>query len=217
MRLNSYRNYIEVQRRTIDKTKKYSFFEENVSQLNYKDEIIAFPTELEGYIFNCINYLVENSFFSKYNPISNHINSHFGLRKTVTQDLLTRLTGFSLSTISRNLNQALESELINVSSKLYRKPRLYQLQSFSLRESQQVLYVDAIIFKRKIKFQKILNNLYRLKKTPPKSSFNMIKSKIKSLIQQISQFEQEFNLLRKKREKLLQFIKSKELLSENSF
>ena len=208
MRLNSYRNYIEAQRRTIKKTKKYSFFKEDVSQFKFRDEIIAFPPHLEKIIFEFIIFLVENEDFSEYNPIFNHVYGHLGIRKTVTQDFLIKITGFSLSTISRNLNQALENELISATPKLYKKPRFYQLQSLSLSMTQYILNTDAIIFNWSSKFQRLLDNLDESKIPTMNSSFYMIKSKIESLIQQISQFEEESNLLRKNREELLQSIRS---------
>ena len=102
----------------------------------------------------------------------------------------------------------MDFELINAGPKLYRKPRFYQLQSISLSITQHILDIDALIFNWKLKFQKILDNLNKSKIPASDSSSCMIKSKIESLKEQISQFEEGSNLLRKNEEDLFQSIKS---------
>jgi len=208
LRTNSYRNYVEAQRRAINQIQKYTYFDENVSNLGYGDEIINFPPVLEKLIHEIVSFLVENSFPSQDDPISNLIFAHFCIRKFLTQELLVQITNLSLSTISRYLKRAVENDFIIALPKQYKTSRIYQLPSLSLYITKLILDTDAFIFSWKAKFQEMLEELYT-SKLEFTESFNLIKLKLEHLITQISESENGSKLLANARVELLENFASR--------
>jgi hypothetical protein len=187
-RLNSYRNYIEAQRRAINGTQKYPFFKENTTNFEFSDTHIRFPEEIQKLITKIINNSDLSAIFNRDNTIANFIYSYLAFYGSVTQDILVKVTGMSLSTISRTLNNFLKENLITALPKRYKESRIYQLTSLSLNIISQILKADKIIFNWRPKFQEMLKELKKLDLLKSESA-QMIKSKLNQLLLQISDFK----------------------------
>jgi len=141
MRLNSLRNYIEVQRRQINREKTHSFFQEDVSEIIPLNQMIVYPFETKGLEENIMNILG----YYKNDPIKNRIRSIFFTHRSVNQQTLMDISGFSRSTVSRFLHQDLKRGYIRALPREYRKPRIYYLESISLSILSSILNADRII------------------------------------------------------------------------
>ncbi|TFG21446.1 MAG: MarR family transcriptional regulator [Promethearchaeota archaeon] len=201
-RLNSFRNYIEAQRRAIKESSKYSFFIENLSDLGLKENIISIPDKLEPILKKFVTYMVDNGVYNRDDPIANLVFSYMSIYGFITQELLVQLTGLSLSTISRTLNHFMENDTISSLPKQYKQSRIYELPSVSLIIISQILKADAIIFSWQSKFQNLLNNLEKTN-LPKSYSLELIKRKIMQVIAQISEFKDGSNRLENAKDELL--------------
>ena len=201
-RLNSFRNYIEAQRRAIDETSTYTFFEESISYLGFEKSILSFPDELEAIVKKFITELVEDAVYDRDDPIANIIFTYIGIYGLITQEWLVQNTGLSLSTISRTLNHFVDDEIISALPKKYKQSRFYEIHSVSLSIIAQILKADAFIFSWKPKFEKFLYELER-SALPSNSSLKLIKSKISQMISQIDEFEHGSKRLEKARDEIL--------------
>lgn len=187
-RFNSYRNYIEAQRRAIDGKKKYDYFNENVASLGIGTKVINFPSELEEIMNQFLTYVTKYGIFSQDYPISNIIMSHFSLRAYLTQFMLKTLTNLSLSTISRTLSHLLEVNAITALPKEYQQSCIYILTSFSLVLIKLMLDADAFIFSWKPKFHKLKKSLEQQKSDSDGFKALLLK-KIDSIINMMIEFQ----------------------------
>jgi len=191
-RINSIRNYIEVQRRTIAGKSTNPFFNENVSAFLAKNELGSISPELAEIEKSIIDYFVSNEIFSANDPIANRISGYFYTRKNLIQKQLKSLTSISLSTISRILTKSLASEFISAYKKKYRKPRMYYLDSPASSLISSILTTDAFIFSWEKKFTKILKEMSgNLSSLSKDKSYMLLQEKIKHIQLKIKAFSIE--------------------------
>ncbi len=203
MRLNSLRNYIEVQRRQINREKKYSYFQEDVSELVPLDEMMdySFDTrELEEGLMEVWGYM-------KNDPIRKRLVSIFFTHRSLDQQTLMDISGFSRSTVSRFLNRELKREYIHVLPREYRKPRIYYLKSISMSVLSIILKTDHFIFSCVPRFQEILSTLQSEKHSnrERKDTVFLI-TKLKKIIEQIEAFKNKTRFIRQAHHELSRFL-----------
>jgi len=191
-RINSLRNYVEIQRRTIAGQSTNPFFNENVSAFLAKNELGKSIPELVEIEKEFINLLVSNEKFSANDPMANRISGYFYTRKNLTQKQLQSLTSISLSTISRILTKSLASGFVSAYKKKYRKPRMYYLDSPASSIISAILTTDAYIFSWEKKFSEILKEMSRkLSRFSKDKSFVTLQEKIKDILLKIKAFRKE--------------------------
>ncbi len=202
-RLNSLRNYIEVQRRQINREKKHSFFQEDVSELIPRNEMIVYSfetRELEEGLMDVWGYL-------KNDPIRNRILSIFFTRRSADQQTLMDSSGFSCSTVSRLLHQEIKREYIHVLPREYRKPGIYYLESISLSILSVILKTDNFIFSCIPRFQDILSTLQSERQSGRnRKDTTFLITKIKEIIRQIEVFRNNTRFLRQAHSDLSKFL-----------
>ncbi|MFW9976210.1 MAG: hypothetical protein ACFFDQ_13145 [Candidatus Thorarchaeota archaeon] len=208
MRLNSLRNYIEVQRRQISREKKYSFFQEDVSELFPPNEMINYSfdaRELEEDLMQEWGYL-------KNDPIRSRLMSIFFTHRSLDQQTLMDISGFSRSTISRFLDRELKRGYIQALPREYRKPRIYYLKSISLSILSIILNTDSFIFSYIPRFQEILSTL-QSKRHPEldRRDATFLIAKIKEIIGQIEAFKNNTRFLRQAHHDLSRFLEKNTL------
>lgn len=211
-RLNSLRNYVEVQRRSINREKRFSFFQEDVSEFIPLNELIIFPfetRELENEIMDILRYY-------KRNPIGNRILSVFITHRSLDQDTLVEKTGFSRSAISRYLRNALKGAYIRVLPREYRKPQVYFLESMALSILSLVLKADNFIFSNIPKFQEIRKMLQSgWEGHSSRNDITLLVEKCEEIIKHIKEFRNDTRYLRQAHKDLLEFL-GKEAQSDAS-
>ncbi len=193
MRLNSLRNYIEAQRRQINREKKHSFFQEDVSEIIPLNQMIVYSFETQEFEENLMDILG----YYKNNPIKNRLRSIFFTHRSVTQQTLMDISGFSRSTVSRFLNQDLKREFIRALPREFREPRIYYLESISLSILSVILNTDNFIYSRVPRFQEILSTLQSERQSGrgEKDTIFLI-TKIKEILGQIEDFKNNTRFLR---------------------
>ena len=202
-RLNSLRNYIEVQRRQIKRERRYSFFQEDVSEIISPSEMIAYAFDTSGLEEN----LMEVWGYLKEDPIRNRILSIFFTHRSVDQQTLMDISGFSRSTISRVLRQELRKEYIHALSREYRKPRVYYLKSISSSILSVILNTDNFIYSCVPRFQEILSALQSEKQSDRnRKDVAFLNAKIKETIRQIEAFKNNTRFLRQAYSDLSEFL-----------
>jgi DNA-binding transcriptional regulator GbsR (MarR family) len=202
-RLNSLRNYIEAQRRQISGERKYPFFQEDVSEIIPPDEIVVYPFEtrkLEENLMVVWGYLKEN-------PIRNRILSIFFTRRSVDQQTLMDVSGFSRSTVSRVLRQELGREYIRALPREYRRPRIYYLRSISLSILSVILNTDNFIYSHIPRFHEILSTLQSKKQSDRDGrDAAFLKTKIEETVRKIEAFRNNTRFLRQAYSDLSKFL-----------
>ena len=196
-RLNSLRNYTEVQRRQISREKKHSFFQENVSEIIPLKQMIVYPFEttgLEEKILDILGYYQDD-------PIKVRIRSIFFTHRSLDQQTLMNSSGLSRSTVSRFLHQEIKREYIGALQREYRKPRIYYMESISLTILSSILNTDSYIFSYIPRFQKILSTL---QSNNEDSTFFI--AKITGIIRQIEVFKKKTRFLRQGYSDLSKFL-----------
>jgi DNA-binding transcriptional regulator GbsR (MarR family) len=202
-RLNSIRNYIEVQRRQIKRERRYSFFQEDVSEIISPSEMIAYAFDTSG----LEETLMEVWGYLKEDPIRNRILSIFFTHRSVDQQTLMDISGFSRSTISRVLRQELRKEYIHALSREYRKPRVYYLKSISLSILSVILNTDNFIYSYIPRFQEILSTLQSEKQADrDRKDVAFLNAKIKETMGQIDAFKNNTRFLRQAYSDLSEFL-----------
>ncbi len=204
MRLNSLRNYIEVQRRQISREEKHSFFEEDVSEIIPLNEMIVYSfetKELEGNLVGILGYYKED-------PIKDRMLSIFFTHRSLNQQALMEVSGFSRSTVSRFLNHAIKGEYIRALPREFRKPRIYYLKSISSSILSVILKTHNFIYSCVPKFQEILSTLQseRQSDTERRDAAFLI-TKIKEILGQIEVFRYNTRFLRQAHYDLSEFLK----------
>ena len=204
-RLNSLRNYIEVQRRQIKRERRYSFFHEDVSEIIAPSEMITYAFDTSGLEEN----LMEVWGYLKEDPIRNRILSIFFTHRSADQQTLMDISGFSRSTISRVLRQELRKEYIHALPRKYRKPRVYYLKSISLSILSVILNTDNFIYSYIPRFHEILSTL-QFKKQSDRDGRDaaFLKAKIEETVRQIEAFRNNTRLLRQAYSDLSEFLES---------
>ncbi len=202
-RLNSLRNYIEVQRRQINKKQKYSFFQESVSELLPPNKIIEYPfdiQEIEESIMDVFRYYRDD-------PIRNRILSIFYTHRSATQETLMERSGLSRSAVSRFLRQSLNRNFLQALPREYRQPRVYYLESSSVSTLEYILNTDQFIFSSVQRFQKILSELRSEKQSKRDSKeTSFLIEKLQSLIQDIERFKHDTRFIREANQDLVRFL-----------
>ena len=202
-RLNSLRNYTEIQRRQINKEKKHSFFQEDVSEILPLNQMITYPfetKELEEKIMGIVGYYRDD-------PIKIRIRSLFFTHRSIDQQTLMDISGFSRSTISRFLRQDLKKEYIHALPREYRKPRIYHLESISLTIIHNILKTDRYIYACIPRFQEILSSLQSEQQSERDSRETaFLVAKIQDLIKKIETFTNNGRFMRQAYQDLSEFL-----------
>ena len=152
-RLNSLRNYIEVQRRQISRAVRHTFFEEDVSGIVPRNEMISYPFDTRDLEEDLLGFLTH----LKNDPMRARVLTIFFTRRSLDQQALMELSGFSRSTVSRLLRRELKTEYVRVLPREYRKPAIYYMDSISSSILSLVLKADDFIFSYAPRLQEILS------------------------------------------------------------
>ncbi|MFX1367221.1 MAG: hypothetical protein ACFFAY_01290 [Promethearchaeota archaeon] len=202
-RLNSLRNYAEVQRRQISREGKHSFFQEDVSEIIPLNEMILYPFEIRELEENLMDVLG----YYRDDPIKNRIRGIFYVHRSLTQQALMDLSGFSRSTVSRFLREELKREYVRVLPREYRKPRVYYLESISLTILSFILNADNFIFSYAPRFQEILSTLQserELGRNREDAAFLI--ARIEDILGQIKAFKDNTRFIRQAHQDLSEFL-----------
>ena len=197
LRLNGFRNYTEVQRRQFSGKQKFSFFQEDVSEVFPLNKVIVYPFDIKD-VDGIITKFYEHY---RFDPIRKRLLNILYLYRSVDQQTLIDLTGFSRSSVSRFLRNPLNSEYIQTLAREYRKPRIYYLESISLSTLATILNTDDFIYSVVPRLQEILSTL---KSDREDSAFLIIK--INEIIKQIELFKKRTKGIRKAYEDLTKFL-----------
>ena len=204
LRLNGLRNYIETQRRQIDRKQRYSFFEEDVSELLPPSEIIVYPfdtKEIEETIMDHFSYYRDD-------PIRNRLLSIFYTHRSADQQTLMEHSGFSRSTISRFLRSSLNSAYLQALPRQHRQPKIYYLDNISLSTVSYILNTDQYIYSCIPKFQEILSNLKseaKVRRDGAETTFLI--DRIQTMIDEIERFKKNTRFFRQATKDLSNFLK----------
>ncbi|MDH4215155.1 MAG: hypothetical protein OEV85_14670 [Candidatus Thorarchaeota archaeon] len=203
MRLNSLRNYIEAQRRQINRKRKYSFFEEIDSEIIPLNETIVYPFDTRGLEEDLMVMLTH----FRNDPIRSRLMSIFYTHRNVDQQTLMDISGFSRSTVSRIMHRELKSEYIHALPRGYRKPRTYYLKSISLTILNHILRTDSYIFSSVSRFQEILSTLQSKRESDrDRKDVIFLIAKIEEIIGQIEVFQKGTRFLRQAYTDLSKFL-----------
>jgi DNA-binding transcriptional regulator GbsR (MarR family) len=203
LRLNGLRNYIEAQRRQINKNQKFTFFQESVSEVLPLDELVVYPFETRE-----IEETIMDAFgFYRNDPIRNRILSVFYTHRSMTQQTLMKHTGFSRSTVSRFLGHPLNTEYIHALQRQHRNPVVYYLESISLSILERILNTDNYIYSSVPRFQETLSKLEskgQLERDREEVAFPM--RKICEILEKIEGFKKRTKYLRRAYHDLSEFL-----------
>ena len=206
-RLNSIRNFIEAQRRAIDGKKKYSYFDEDIANLLQDKLILNYSKDIQLLEDKIIRQMIEADLFYTDDPIKNRILGYFVTRYKCDQESLEKITGFSRSTISRNLTKLSRKGYIRKGDRGYQKSRLYYADAIALCLIDQILNSDYFIFSKKESFaqslQELQSNINLLK---IKEANQFLQNKFKDLIKQINDFKHCSQLLEQAKKELEVFL-----------
>ncbi|NHJ47401.1 MAG: MarR family transcriptional regulator [Asgard group archaeon] len=209
-RLNHIRNYVEVQRRAINSEKKYSFFNENTSELLQSQIFIDYPPEILKIEEKFVTEVTNRNLFASNDPIHGRILSFFITRQRLDQDTLIQLTGFSRSTISRYLKVIVDTGFVNLKPKEYQKSQIYYIESATLSYISEILKTDYFIFSWVSKFKDILTDLKTNTKFTKNNTINdFMIGRVSMILNQIEVLRASSNLLEHARDEFLRFLKKK--------
>ena len=197
LRLNGFRNYIEVQRRQFSGKKKYSFFPENTSSILPLNKTIIYPFDI-GDIERDIMGLFGHY---RFDPIRNQLLNILALYRSADQQTLMDISGFSRSSVSRFLRNPINREYIQALPRGYRKPVVYYLEYISLSTLATILNTDNFIFSALPRFQEILSKLQSDRKDSALLTF-----KIEEIIKQIEIFKKRTIGIRNAHKELSMFL-----------
>jgi DNA-binding transcriptional regulator GbsR (MarR family) len=200
LRLNGLRNYIEAQRRQINRKKKYPFFQEDVSEILAPNEMVVYPfetREIEETIMDVFEYY-------RNDPVRNRILSILYTHRSATQQTLMDYSGFSRSAVSRFLHQSLNVGYIHALPREHHRPRIYYLESISLSILIHIMNTDRFIFSSIPRFQEILSTLQS--RGPSDRDTTFLIMKVKDIIEQIENFKRNTRFLRQAHRDLSKFL-----------
>jgi len=207
-RINSLRNYIEAQRRAIYGKKKFTFFDEDTTQLLAQIDTKNIPQEFHVYEERINELIIRFGLFSGPNLITNTIIGYFVTREKLDQETLEKLTGFSRSTISRSIQQMLNDEQIGVHNREYRKSLDYFLNSASISLCNNILKADDQIFSWTVKFEELITELQTKSKfQKDKKENQFLLERINVLLKEIEDFKTGSVLIENARDELRNSIK----------
>lgn len=201
MRFNSLRNYIEAQRRQISSTKRYSFFQEDTSEIFPLNVKVNYPFEtrkLEEELMAVWGHF-------KNDPIKNRLMSIFFTHRSIDQQSLVDVSGFSRSTVSRFLQKESKGAYIHALPREHRKPRIYYLNSISSSILSVILNTDNFIYFSIPKFKEMLSTIESRKL--PNNDATFLVAKIRETIEKIETFERETRFLREAYQELSMFLR----------
>jgi DNA-binding transcriptional regulator GbsR (MarR family) len=206
-RINSLRNYIEAQRRAIYGKKKFAFFNEDTTELLIKIDFNNIAKEFHVFEEKIIELIIRFGLFYGSELIMNKIMGYFVTRGKIDQETLEKLTGFSRSTISRNISQMLEDGRIMINKREFRKSVIYLLNSTSISIGNAILVMDDQIFSWTPKFEELIHELW----TKPefqkdKKNTGFLLERITELLKEIEDFKHGSKLLENTLEELKTFI-----------
>jgi len=192
-RLNTLRNYSEVQRRTIKQESKIEYQPEIIKLEPYENENhFNYAPELRKIEDDIITLLINSQMITGNDSVMARIISLFITRGILTQDRLIELTRFSRAMISRKLKQV--KKWVKSFTKNYHQSRNYYFPSFSLAITLQILSIDKFIFEEA---PNILAHLESLENLVRKFSKEELKvSGIDYLIKLLHSFDQTVNNLK---------------------
>lgn len=206
-RINSLRNYFEAQRRAINGKETFDFFEEDISNSISDNIDFDLPLEIREIEEKFVEFITINGFFFGNDFIKNNLIGYFVTRGKVTQQLLEKLTGYSRSTVSRNLQYFLEMGRVKIEQRKYRKPLVYYYESVSLDLIKNILQTDDFIFSWIPKFNKILQELRSNSEYQKNKEGNeFLQNRIIALVKEIELFKTGSKLLEKTQSELKSFI-----------
>lgn len=213
-RINSLRNYAEIQRRTINHEKKIEYLPELIDLDSYNNNYIEFVPKIQEIEENIINRIMTSKIILGSDAVLDRITGFFITRGVLTQDILIELTGYSRAMISRKLKEARKRNLVSTFPKKYHESRNYYFQSFSLSSTQIIIDIDTYIFSRAPEFFNNLNQVEASKKSQDfkKSDHQRIDQLISVLRiykQSVEDFRVDSGNLVKNRNDLLEFLKKK--------
>jgi DNA-binding transcriptional regulator GbsR (MarR family) len=204
------RNYVEVQRRAIKNEKKFSFFNEDITELLPQQKLIEYPPEIQEIEEEFVDSSTNNNLFGSNDPIHNRIIAFLITRNSLDQDKLIHLTGFSRSTISRYMQTNAKNGFVNLKPKKYQKSQIYFMESASLSYISEILKIDYFIFSWVPKFKEIIKDLQTNSKyTKNKDTTNFLISRINEILDQIEILRVSSNHLEKAQDELLVFLNKK--------
>jgi DNA-binding transcriptional regulator GbsR (MarR family) len=197
LRLNSFRNYIEVQRRQFSGKLKYSFFQEDDSTVLPLNKTIVYPFDI-----NKIERIFLD-FHSSYrhDPVRNRLLNILFLYRSISQQTLMDLSGFSRSSVSRFLNKFVNRGYIQTLPREFRTPRIYYLESISWSTLANILDTDNFIYASVPRLKEIQSAL-----KPEKQESAFLISKIDEIIKQIESFKRRNAGMRKAYQELSEFL-----------
>ena len=214
-RLNGIRNYIEIQR-MVHTNKKAVFLNENTFDLVLSDEFINYPPEIIELENQLVERFVRMNMFIRDDPIINKILTFLITREKMSQEMLLRLTGFSRSTISRNLKGYGEQDYVTITKKEYLKPRIYYIGSIGIYLAEVLLIGRQLVISQSLSFEELLLKLKsdsKFKKNVELNAFFI--SKLEQIISDINQVKNRAKRLEIAQQELKQFNSEKEKRKDN--
>ena len=197
LRLNSFRNYINVQRSQTSKKQKYSFFQEDTSVVIPFNKMIAYPFDIDD-----IEEVIRDIFgYYQFDPIRNQLLNILYLYRSVDQQTLMDLSGFSRSSVSRFLRNPINREYIQTLPRGYRSPRIYYLESISLSILGSYLATDDFIYSSVSRLQEILSTLQS-----DRGGTSFLIEKTEGIIEEIETFKKRTRVTRKAYKDLSEFL-----------
>ncbi|NHK31175.1 MAG: hypothetical protein FK730_07475 [Asgard group archaeon] len=210
-RLNGMRNFFETQKRAYTELDKKEFLEENVSDLLLSNGFIEYPSEIKKLESSLVERFVRMSMFIENDPIINKILSFLITRKKITQEKLLALTGYSLSTISRNLRGYGKQDYVRITKKEYLKPRNYYMESIGIYLNEVILNNRRFLISWRPKFVDLLSQLKSNLKYNKNKEMNLfLQLKIRDIISNIDLVIKRALLLEKVQNELKDFVLRKE-------
>ncbi|MBK5114600.1 MAG: hypothetical protein KGD59_02015 [Candidatus Heimdallarchaeota archaeon] len=206
-RLNGIRNFLETQRRAHTDHDPTDYLEEDVSGLIPSNEFIVYPPEIKKLESSLVDRFVRLSMFIEDDPIINKILTFLITRERINQEMLLKLTGYSRSTISRNLAGYGEQDYVAISKKEYLKPRIYYMNSIGIYLNEVILNNRRFLISWRPKFVDLLSQLKSNLNYNRNKEMNLfLRAKIEELITNIDLVIMRAQLLEKAQHELKEFV-----------
>jgi DNA-binding transcriptional regulator GbsR (MarR family) len=209
-RLNGIRNYLETQKRAHTELAKSVYLIEDVSNLIPPDKFIDYPPEIEELESSLVDRFVRMNMFIEDDPIINKILTFLITREKMSQEMLLELTGYSRSTISRNLKGYGEQDYVAISKKEYLKPRIYYMDSIGIYLNEIILMNRRFLISWRPIFVDLLKQLESSTIYKKNKEMNIFKQrKITDLITKIDLVIKRVKLLENAQQELKEFVLNK--------
>jgi len=206
-RLNGIRNYFETQKRAHTELERTDYLEESVSGFLQSNEFIEYPPDIAMLESSLVDRFVRKNMFVEDDPIINKILSFLITREKISQEMLLTLTGFSRSSISRNLAGYGEQDYVTISKKEYLKPRIYYMGSIGIYLNEVILNNRRFLISWRPKFVDLLSQLESNTKYNKNKEMNMfLRVIIINLISKIDLVIKHAQLLENAQHKLKEFV-----------